>query len=55
MKLYVLDENGRVVFEFENRDGDYDTKPTQLLQMAVIKLVRAALNYLSNYLITHRD
>lgn len=52
MKLYVLDENGHIVFEFENRDGDYDVEPTRLLQLAVIKIVRDALNHLANYLIT---
>lgn len=53
MRLYVLDENGHIVFEFENRDGDYDVRPTRILQLAVITLVRAALNHLTNYLIVH--
>lgn len=55
MKLYVLDENGHVIFEFENRDGDYKSRPSNSLQIAVMTLVRAALLYLSNHFILHRD
>lgn len=55
MKLYILDDNGLVVFEFENRDGDYHVKPNSELQRYIIRLVRSALNYLANYLIIHRD
>lgn len=52
MRLFVLDKNGRVVFEFntenENEDGhDYRLDSSRNVQADVIKVIKQALQFLS--------
>ena len=44
--MYVLDENGQVVFEFTDRDGDYKLVALDKDRAKVFFLVKLALRFL---------
>lgn len=46
MKLYVLDNNGAVVFEFSERDGGMRLAASQEAKVRVTMLLKAALKFL---------
>ncbi len=46
MKLYVLDENGHVVFEFNTKDHVYHIDTSVDAQAKVIKAISEALRFL---------
>jgi hypothetical protein len=48
MKLYVTDEDGRVVFDFSDTSGGYTISVTQEQKIKIIVLVTAALKFLLN-------
>jgi len=45
MRLFVLDENGNVVFEF-NTDGNHHLDSSKVVQAKVIKVIMEALQFL---------
>ncbi len=50
MQLFVLDEDGHVVFEFRT-DGNnaiqsYHTSPSKVVQAKVVKMIAGALHFL---------
>jgi len=44
MRLFVLDENGNVVFEF-NTDGNHHLDSSKAMQAKVIKMILEALQF----------
>ena len=46
MKIYVLDDNGAVVFEFSEHSGGFVLAVTQEIKVKVYALVKAALKHL---------
>lgn len=60
MKIYVLDDNGHVVFEYNEdsgilRHGDYKKKQTNELQVDVMMAIKSALIYLACNLVVNED
>ena len=60
MKIYVLDDNGQVVFEYDedsgiHRHGEYKTRQTNELQINVAMVVKAALLYLVKNLVVNEN
>ena len=46
MKMYVLDDNGGVVFEFSETGGGFSLSVSQEVKVKIVALVKAALKYL---------
>ena len=46
MKIYVLDDNGSVVFEFSQHAGGFVLSVPQEIKVKVVALVKAALKHL---------
>lgn len=50
MKIYVLDDNGHVVFEYIYSEGQYNKPPSDLKKIEVISVVKTCLMYLARHL-----
>jgi len=46
MKIYILDDNGRVVFEFSETGGGFALSVSQEVKVKIAALVNAALKFL---------
>lgn len=47
MRMYILDENGQVIFELTDlMEGDYLVKPTGIVQLKVRMFIGSILQFL---------